>query len=123
MTRKRLTRMCAAVAVLTVTLSATAALAQAPAAGRNDMAVHRQMMTDQKAMMAKMAAADQKLADLVARMNATKGEEQVAAVTAVLNELVAQRKQMHESCGMMRTPAETKTDASEADHAGHHPAQ
>jgi hypothetical protein len=53
-------------------------------------------------------------------MNAATGEDKVAAMAAVLNELVAQRKQMHQSCGMMnKAPAPDK--ATEPDHGAHHP--
>jgi hypothetical protein len=78
-------------------------------------------MAEQKAMMAKMAAGDQRLADLVAKMNAAKGEERIAAMAAVLNELVAQRKQMHQSCGMMDTAQSAATASTDPGHAAHHP--
>lgn len=112
-----------AIAAVTVALSTTLVLAQTPAAGQREMAEHKQKMAEQKVMMAKMAAADQTLTDLVAKMNAAKGEEKVAAVAAVLNELVAQRKQMHESCGTMKTATEPAKPAAGDEHAGHHPAQ
>ena len=107
-------RMWAAVTLVTAILSAPAVLAQ-------DTADHKQKMVEQKAMMARMAAADQKLADLVAQMNAAKGEDKVAAVAAVLNELVAQRKQMHQSCGMMTKAPAAVTETTEPDHGAHHP--
>lgn len=129
-------RVWAAVALVMAVLSAPVVLAQTPAPvghkndlgqsaaavmrGQGDMA-HAQKMAEQKAMMAKMAAADQKLADLVARMNAATGEDKVAAVAAVLNELVAQRNQMHQSCGMMKTAPTAATEATEPDHGAHHP--
>ena len=129
-------RVWAAVALLTAVLSTPVVLAQPPAPvghkndlgqsaaavmhGQGDMA-HAQKMAEQKAMMAKMAAADQKVADLVARMNAAKGEEKVAAMAAVINELLAQRKQMHESCGVMHKAPTAATEATEPDHGAHHP--
>lgn len=135
-------RMRPAVALMIAVLSTPAVLAQtsAPAGhkndlgqsrpgaaavmrGQGDMADHKQKMAEQAAMMAKMAAADQKLADLVARMNAAKGEERIAAMAAVVNELVAQRKQMHGSCGMMNQAPTAVPDATEPDHGAHHPAK
>jgi len=88
---------------------------------QGDMADHKQKMAGQAAMMAKMAAADQRLADLAARMNAATGEDKVAAMAAVLNELVAQRKQMHQSCGMMSNAPAAVTKTTEPDHSAHHP--
>ena len=115
--------MWAAVALVTTALSTTVVLAQPPTAGQHDMAEHKQRMAEQKGMMARMAAADQKVADLVARMDAATGGEKVAAMAAVINELIAQRKQMHESCGMMKkAPAPAPaTDATAPDHGAHHP--
>jgi hypothetical protein len=86
--------------------------------GQGNMADHKQKMAEQEAM---IAAADQRLADLVARMNAANGEDKVAAVAAVLNELVAQRKQMHQSCGMMSKAPTVVTGTTEPDHGAHHP--
>lgn len=43
-----------------------------------------------------MAAMDKKLDDLVAAMNSTTGDQKVAAMSNVINELVSQRKQMME---------------------------
>jgi hypothetical protein len=108
-------RLWPAVALVTAILSTPVVLAQTPAPGGPE-----RRMDQQKAMMAKMAAADQHLADLIARMNAATGEDKLAAMAAVLNELVAQRKQMHESCGMMnKAPGPGK--ATEPDHGAHHP--
>ena len=109
-------RLWAAVALVITVLSTPVVLAQAPAPGGRE-----QRMDQQQAMMAKMAAADQKLADLAARMNAAKGEDKVAAMAAVLNELVAQRKQMHQSCGMMNTAPTAATASTDTDHSVHHP--
>src|SRR5262245_10920078 len=86
-------------------------------------------------MMQNMAAADQKLSELVATMNAATGDKKVEAIAAVVSELVAQRKQMqeqmrtqgsmmeqmmsrmsamHGSGGMMKGTPEPKTDADHA---------
>ena len=120
-------RMWLAIALTLVAASAVMA-AQAP--------VERQQM------MQSMTTADQKLSELVATMNAAKGDKKVEAMAAVITELVAQRKQMqdqmrmqgsmmeqmmsrmaamHGSGGTMKGTAEPKKDAPEADHATHHP--
>ena len=54
------------------------------------------MMAHHKEMMAKMEAMDARLDELVKKMNAATGSKKTDAVAAVINELVAQRKQMHE---------------------------
>lgn len=129
----------------------TVVFAQAPAApGHHEIAAEpagpqaSAMMAGQHEM-AKMAAADKKLADLLARMNAAKGNEKVEAMAAVITELATQRMQMqeqmmrmqsgmmdhmmghmsamHGASGMMKTappptPAEKPADA---DHSAHHP--
>ena len=68
-------------------------------------------------MMEVMRQHDQKLDDLIAKMNAAKGEAKVDAIAAVLNELVAQRKEMRKQMTagpgsmrgpMMRRPPEPK---------------
>jgi ABC-type xylose transport system permease subunit len=48
-----------------------------------------------RAMMGDLSALDAKLDEKVAAMNAAQGEEKVAAMAAVLNEMVAQRKTIH----------------------------
>jgi len=133
--------MWAVIALATAVLSTTIVLAQSPPAGQNDMAAHKQMMAEQKAAMAKMAAADQKLAELVAGMNAATGNEKVSAMAAVVNELVAQRAQMREQMrmqgGMMERmmshmsevhgmggmikKAPANSEAPQSDHGAHHP--
>ena len=93
-------------------------------------------------MMQSMTAADQRLSELVAKMNAATGDKKVEAMAAVVTELVAQRKQMQEQMrmqgsmmdqmmsrmatmhgpgGMMKSTSEPKKDATDADHAAHHP--
>jgi hypothetical protein len=54
------------------------------------------MMAHHKEMMAKMDAMDARLDGLVKKMDAAKGSKKADAVAAVVNELVAQRKQMRE---------------------------
>jgi Spy/CpxP family protein refolding chaperone len=60
------------------------------------------MMAHHKEMMAKMEAMDARLDDLVKRMNAATGSKKPDAVAAVINELVAQRKQMREQMMAMQ---------------------
>jgi hypothetical protein len=54
------------------------------------------MMARHKEMMAKMAAMDARLDDLVKQMDSAKGGKKVETTAAVVRELVAQRKQMRE---------------------------
>ncbi len=75
-------------------------------------------------------------------MNAATGDRKVDAIAAVVTELAAQRKQMqeqmrmqsgmmeqmmsrmsamHGSGGMMQGTPAPKTDATDPDHAAHHP--
>jgi hypothetical protein len=89
-----------------------------------------------------MAADDEKLAQLITTMNAAKGDQKVAAIAAVVNELAAQRTRMqaqmmrmqggmmdqmmshmaamHGPGGMMNKKA-PEPAAGEQDHAAHHP--
>jgi hypothetical protein len=57
------------------------------------------MMARRQAMMTEMHAANQKLDDLVAKMNAARGDDRIDAMAAVITELVAQHKSM--GAGMM----------------------
>jgi hypothetical protein len=54
------------------------------------------MMADHEKMMAGMKAADQRLDGLVATMNAAAGQAKVDATSAVVAEMVAQRKTMRD---------------------------
>jgi hypothetical protein len=58
------------------------------------------MMAGHDKIMAEMKAADVRLDGLVASMNAAKGQPKVDATAALVTELVAQRKTMHD--GMMK---------------------
>lgn len=60
------------------------------------------MMAHHKEMMAKMEAMDARLDSLVKGMNAATGSKKADAVAAVINELVAQRKQMREQMMAMQ---------------------
>ena len=58
------------------------------------------MMAEKEKMMADMKAADQRLDDLVATMNAASGAEKTAATAIVVTEMVTQRRAMQ--AGMMK---------------------
>lgn len=60
------------------------------------------MMAEREKMMANRKAADQKLDTLVATMNAASGAAKADATAAVVNELISQRKTMHESMMKMQ---------------------
>ena len=62
------------------------------------------MMADHDKMMAEMKTADQRLDDLVAKMNAASGMEKADATAAVVSEMVTQRKAMRD--GMMKMQQE-----------------
>lgn len=68
----------------------------------NEKKMDESMMTRHREMMAKMDAMDSRLDDLVKRMNAATGSKKPDAVAAVINELVAQRKQMREQMMAMQ---------------------
>ena len=80
---------------------ATTAKAKPPSAMVADMSAKCQaMMADHEKMMTEMKAADQRLNDLVAKMNAAAGVEKADATSAVVSEMVAQRLAMRD--GMMK---------------------
>ena len=58
------------------------------------------MMAEHGKMMADMKVADQRLNDLVTRMNSTSGAEKTTATAAVVTEMVAQSRTMRD--GMMK---------------------
>lgn len=67
----------------------------------SDMMAKCQVMTaEREKMMADMKAADERLDDLVAKMNAGSGPQKADATAAVVSEMVAQRKAMRD--GMMK---------------------
>jgi Skp family chaperone for outer membrane proteins len=73
----------------------------APEGVAADMAAKCQaMMADQEKMMTEMKAADQRLNDLVVKMNAAAGMQKAEAAAAVVNEMVIQRRAM--PGGMMK---------------------
>jgi hypothetical protein len=66
-----------------------------------DMAAKCQaMMADQEKMMADLKDADQRLDDLVSKMNAASGGDKADATAAVVNEMVTQRRTMRD--GVMK---------------------
>jgi hypothetical protein len=58
------------------------------------------MMAERDKMMTDMKATDQRLDDLVARMNTASGTEKMAATATVVTEMVTQRRTMRD--GMMK---------------------
>jgi len=55
------------------------------------------MMAERQKMMADMQAADTRLDDLVAKMNAASGTDRIAPTAAVVTELVEQRRRHREA--------------------------
>ena len=74
--------------LLAASLTPVALSAQQP--GRPDSA----MMMNHETMMQQVQAADARMDRLVGEMNRATGQKKVDAMAAVINELVAQRKQM-----------------------------
>jgi hypothetical protein len=76
-------------------------MAMAKATPESGMAAKCQaMMADHEKMMTEMKAADERLDDLVAKMNAASGMEKADATAVVVNEMIAQRKAMQN--GMLK---------------------
>ena len=61
------------------------------------------MMAMRQQMMARMTAQNQKLSDLIAKMNSATGNEKVAAIAAAVTELAAERMQMQTQMMRMQT--------------------
>jgi hypothetical protein len=98
-----------------------------------DASQQAQAAANQHAMMANMQAAQKKLDDLVAQMNAATGSEKVDRMAAVITEMAAMHKDMCAQMmngGMMSmmmqmqhgaaSPAAPDAESPDADHAGHH---
>jgi predicted aconitase len=85
------------------------------------------MMANHQKMMSAMQAADKKLTDLVAQMNAARGEDRLDKVIAVVNELASAHRQMGDMMsrhhGMMHgmTNAPAADSKPSEDHSSHHP--
>jgi len=91
--------------------------ATAKAKPPSDMAAKCQaMMAEREQMKTEMKAADQRLEDLVAKMNAASGKEKTDATAAVVNEMVAQRRAMRD--GMMKMQHEMMSHMMEHMQAG-----
>jgi hypothetical protein len=76
-------------------------MAMAKATPESGMAAKCQaMMAARDKMMTEMKAADERLDDLVAKMNAASGMEKAEATAAVVNEMVTQRRTMRD--GMIK---------------------
>jgi hypothetical protein len=75
-----------------------------------------QMMGGRGQMMSDMQAADQKLNDLVAKMNAAKGNDKIEAMTAVINALVAERSEMHAHMSMLMSMMNGEGKSGDHDH-------
>src|SRR5512140_956873 len=71
-----------------------------PAAGMD--AKCQAMMAERDKMMTEMKAADQRLDDLVAKMNAASGTEKADATATVVNEMVTQRRAMQSGMAKMQ---------------------
>lgn len=67
---------------------------QTPTKPREPQSAETTMMGGNPSMMAAMDSLDHRLDSLVDRMNRAGGNQKVAAMAAVINELVAQRKLM-----------------------------
>jgi hypothetical protein len=90
----------------------------------------RSMMAERQQMMAQAQAAEKRLDELVAKMNASRGSDKIEDIAAVVNELVAQHKRM--GPGMMQrmqTERQPQNDGAKprgsgepaVDHQEHHP--
>ena len=84
------------------------------------------MMAGQQQMMASMQAGDRKLDDLLAQLNAARGNDRLDKLVAVVNALAAERKGMREMMAMHGTMMGTMMNRTAApatgdDHSEHHP--
>ena len=98
-----------AIALAAMVAAAAVVLAQAPAVVNHHNGVTEAVagqatpsMIERHQMMQRMSAADQKLSELIAAMNAATGDKKVEAIAAVVTELAAQRRQMQEQMRMQR---------------------
>jgi hypothetical protein len=83
---------------------------QTPAKPSADMAGKcKGMMAQHEKMMAEMKAADQRLDELVAKMNQASGQAKVDATAAAVTEIVAQRKTMRDRMMQMHQQMMTHT--------------
>lgn len=61
----------------------------------------QEMLAKHQEMQQEMAAMDARLEELVQAMNNANGEERIEAMTTVINEMVAQRQDMHDMMAEM----------------------
>ncbi len=111
--------------LLAATLIPVAISAQQPAQHRDST-----MMMNHEKMMQQVQAADARMDKLVGEMNHATGQKKVEAMAAVINELVAQRKQMRSHMMQMMQrmhsehtmggPGMAPSDPDDSAHAGHH---
>jgi hypothetical protein len=86
--------------------------------------MNRQRQMNRQMMMQRIQGADARLDRLVTQMNQSTGNKKVQAMAAVINELVAQRKQMHQHMGRMMESGMMEgaqpTAADSEDHSEHY---
>jgi hypothetical protein len=119
---------------ITLAVALSAALGYAQTTGRGSTPAQGRAgeqgpaATNRQAMMAEMQAQQKRLDDLVAQMNAAKGEDKVDRIAAVVNEMAAMHKRMSGMMmqgGMMQmpqrrvAPADQPRAPSDPDHSEH----
>jgi hypothetical protein len=114
---------------LAATAPASYAQSTATARGQAQGDASARLQMNRQAMMADMQAAQKRLDDLVAQMNAATGPDKIDRIAAVVTELAAMHKRMGMMMqgGMMRMPqggrggaTQPSTPAGGADHLEHH---
>ena len=90
-----------ALALAVASLAVAQEAPQNPAAAQQRM---QQMQQQRRAWMEQVQERNKKLDELVAKMNAAKGEAKVDAIAAVINEMMDQRKALMPHPGMMGGP-------------------
>lgn len=94
------TKLFVTMSILALCMAADVASAQGPGMGGPKMDPARQKIHQE--MMKQRAADDAKLEELVATMNAARGDAKVDAIAAVVNELVSQHRSMRAHRAQMR---------------------
>ncbi|MFV2072050.1 MAG: hypothetical protein ACC742_05280 [Thermoanaerobaculales bacterium] len=79
--------------------------------------VHQKMMQKSEQMKKHCKMMDAKVDELANAMNSAEGESKIEAMTALLNELVSQRKMMHEKMMKMRGKMMSKMSCGKDDGA------
>jgi hypothetical protein len=119
--RPRFGTLIAVILVLGVTLIPTAQAQVSQAA--QSPGHHADMKAHCQTMMKEMAAGQQKIDDLTARMNSASGQAKTDLMAALLDELLAQRKAMHARMasmhGNMMHNEAAPADAPPVDHSQH----